>query len=66
MAKRQEGKIFIEWIPLVRVLVRSEEAFDVEWNRKAADDAGLRQEQRDAISAEIQAACKPDGDVQWE
>ncbi len=29
LAKRQEGKIFIEWILLVRVLVRSEEAFDV-------------------------------------
>ena len=65
VAKRQEGKVFIEWIPLVRVLVVSEDVFTVEWNRKAVDDAGLRVEQRNAIDAEIQAACVAGGDVQW-
>ncbi len=64
--ERSVCKVYLDWIPLARVLVESEDRHNVEWSFRAADGIALDRGARDALEVEVRLVCSTDEDAQWE
>ena len=62
MARRSEGKVFSEWIPVVRVNVDTPDACEISWNMKYANELQI---DRAAIELAFKEIAREPADVQW-